>query len=276
MIDYQLKSISAAIPASHERLDKVGRRGSRLVRGSLILAFIVLLNPATRAQTQVETASFARKNTFGVFGGFSGNSSHMLMGQSRNRILILAGVSYSRGLFLNHRVNWQYNAELMPVALESDPVLHVVVHQTSPTTLTFGQDIVQPAPCVAFSSDYTYRAPNGAIYSGTEEGTCDRRWTMGQALSPIGMQLNFTPRRRVQPFLIAHGGYMYSTNQIPMINAGSFNFTFDAGAGIEFYFSGTQSIRAEYRFHHISNADTAASNPGIDNALFQVTYAFGR
>jgi len=35
-------------------------------------------------------------------------------------------------------------------------------------------------------------------------------------------------------------------------------------------------VRAEYRYHHISNHETASQNPGIDNELFQVTYAFGR
>lgn len=84
------------------------------------------------------------------------------------------------------------------------------------------------------------------------------------------------PRHKLQPFFIGHGGYMYSTQPIPISTAGSFNFTFDFGAGFEFYRSKTRSIRAEYRFHHISNHDTASQNPGIDNGLLQVTYSFGR
>jgi opacity protein-like surface antigen len=69
---------------------------------------------------------------------------------------------------------------------------------------------------------------------------------------------------------------MYSTQPIPIRAAGSFNFTFDLGAGVELYRSKTRSIRAEYRYHHISNHGTAEVNPGIDNGLFQVTYSFGR
>jgi opacity protein-like surface antigen len=69
---------------------------------------------------------------------------------------------------------------------------------------------------------------------------------------------------------------MFSTEPIPTANAGSFNFTFDLGAGIEMYRSKSQSVRAEFRYHHISNHDTAGENPGIDNGLFQVTYSFGR
>ena len=80
----------------------------------------------------------------------------------------------------------------------------------------------------------------------------------------------------MQPFFIGHGGYMYSTTPIPIAQAGSFNFTFDLGAGVELYRSKTRSVRAEYRYHHISNHDTALENPGIDNGLFQLTDSFGR
>jgi hypothetical protein len=37
-----------------------------------------------------------------------------------------------------------------------------------------------------------------------------------------------------------------------------------------------RSIQAEYRYHHISNHDTANANPGIDNGVFKLSYAFGR
>ena len=76
--------------------------------------------------------------------------------------------------------------------------------------------------------------------------------------------------------MVGHGGYIYSTQAIPVDCAGSFNFTFDLGAGLEFYRSNSRSILADYRYHHISNHGTANPNPGIDNGVFQVTYAFGR
>jgi opacity protein-like surface antigen len=69
---------------------------------------------------------------------------------------------------------------------------------------------------------------------------------------------------------------LHSTQPIPVQNAGSFNFTFDLGAGFQLYQSKSRSIRAEYRYHHISNHSTASANPGIDNGLLQVTYSFGR
>jgi opacity protein-like surface antigen len=234
------------------------------------------------AQTSPEKPYYARVNTFGVFGAYSGDSSHMLLGSAENRKLLDFGVSYSRRLLLNRIVNWQYNGELLPVALESDPLEYVVYHQTSPTVETFSEPYNTAALiCASVTTPYEIIIPDPkggtTTYSGTVTTSCSgRQWTIGEAISPVGLQWNFRPQHKTQPFLIGHGGYMYSTRAIPMVDSGSFNFTFDLGAGIELYRSKTRSIRAEYRYHHISNHSTAESNPGIDNGLIQVTYAFGR
>jgi hypothetical protein len=87
---------------------------------------------------------------------------------------------------------------------------------------------------------------------------------------------NFLPRRKLQPIVLGHGGYMYSTQPIPTTDAGSFNFTFDFGVGFELYRTRTRSIRVDYRYHHISDHYTTTENPGIDNGLFTVAYSFGR
>lgn len=77
----------------------------------------------------------------------------------------------------------------------------------------------------------------------------------------------------------ARGGawrlHVFDTSH-PVYYAGSFNFTFDLGAGFEWYRSGNQSVRVQYRYHHISNHETAMYNPGIDNGVLQVAYVFGR
>lgn len=98
---------------------------------------------------------------------------------------------------------------------------------------------------------------------------------MGEAFSPAGLRLSLFPERKLQPFIVGHGGYMYSSNEIPIAGAGSFNFTFDAGIGLEFFHSRSRAIRLEYRYHHISNSNTATLNPGIDNGLIQFTYSLG-
>jgi opacity protein-like surface antigen len=240
-------------------------------------------NPNASAQARAESPYYARVNTFGGFGAYSGDSSHILLGAAQNRKLVDFGVSYNRRLFLNRIMNWQYSVEILPVALESDP-LEVVASSTTttftsnpsqPITVTenFSTSIVEA--CHPASGSGAGSTPT-ANYSFTYAITCSRQWTIGEAMSPIGFAWNFLPRHSKQPFVTSHGGYMYSTQPIPVASAGSFNFTFDVGAGLEVYRTKTKSIRFEYRYHHISNHNTANANPGIDNGLFQATYAFGR
>ena len=231
--------------------------------------------PQSSAQTGIETPYYARANTLGIFGAYSADSSHILLGDAEHRMLLNIGVSYNRRLHLGNIVSWQYSGEILPVALESDPLTRSVNVATSPVAGTFVTTGETPmVTCSPFTENYSF-TEEGTTFTGADTFTCSgRRWTIGEAISPVGMQWNFFPRRKTQVFFEGHGGYMYSTRQIPVDNAGSFNFTFDLGAGIEIYRSKTRSIRAEYRLHHISNHGTAEFNPGIDNGLFQITYCF--
>jgi opacity protein-like surface antigen len=245
------------------------------LRPFLILLALAFIATATWAQTPDANPYFARKNTFSAFSAYSNDSSHILLGYTENRKLLDFGVAYSRRLLLGRVVNWQYNAELIPVALESDPVIDQTQTFTAPSIFA---GLTQTVPIVPVSACQPGKGTvnEGNVIAYSFVNTCSRRWTFGEAMSPIGMQWNFTPRRKTQPFIIAHGGYMFSTQPIPTANAGSFNFTFDLGAGIEMYRSKNRSIRAEFRYHHISNHDTAGENPGIDSGVYQVTYSFGR
>jgi hypothetical protein len=237
---------------------------------------LVLSAASALGQSTAENNYYSRVNTFGIFGAYSNDSSHILMGIAENRRLLEFGATYSRRLLQNHVVNWQYNAELLPVALESDPLLHTVITYILPNpSPPLASTYAQAAPCRAGSGTVSFMA-NGRKYEYTYADTCSRQWTIGEAMSPVGFQWNFLPRNKLQPVIVGHGGYMYSTHPIPIENAGSFNFTFDLGAGFELYRSKHSSIRAEYRYHHISNHYTASANPGIDNGVFQVTYSFGR
>lgn len=224
-----------------------------------------------------ESQYYSRVNSFGVLAAYSADSSHIILGLAEKRKLWNIGGSYSRRLFVAHGTTWQYDAELLPMALEGDPLSREVIHQTSPTNGTAIFDGGPTASCAPSAWTYTYTDPKGVIYSGDATLFCHgRQWTMGEAMSPLGLQWNFRTRHRIQPLFTAHIGYMYSTKPIPVGFAGAFNFTFDAGPGFELYRTRTQSVRVEYRYHHISNHNSASENPGIDNSLFQLSYVFGR
>jgi hypothetical protein len=264
------------MPFPHHRAAfSIRKMCSRCCAGALTLA---LFGPCLRAQIRPESPYYDRVNVLGIFAAYSNDSSHILLGQAEQRKILNIGGSYTRRLLANHVLNWQYSGELLPVALESDPLSREVVQQTAPTAGSYIY-VNQPPliKCTPTLVAYNVALPDGDTFAGTQTYTCyGRRWTIGEAISPVGFQWNFATRRRLEPFVSAHGGYMYSTRPIPVDVAGSFNFTFDLGVGLELYRSHTQSIRAEYRFHHISNHGTAYENPGIDNGVLQVTYTFGR
>ncbi len=247
------------------------RRGFAIVLAGLTLPLVVA------AQSAPETEAFARVNSFGVFGAYSNDSSHILLGTAERRKLLNFGGSYNRRIVLGRRVNWQYSAELLPVALESDPLSETIVRQVLPNPASesfYGDPLVVCWPQVF---PYKFTDAKGVVHSGTETSFCrHRQWTIGEAFSPVGFQWNFRARHALQPFLDWHGGTMFSTKAIPIDFAGSFNFTVDAGLGFELYRTRTRSFRVEYRYHHISNANSATYNPGIDSGVLQLTYAFGR
>lgn len=232
---------------------------------------------ACAAQSAAAGPYYARANTLGVLGAYSRDSSHMLLGTAEKRELVNAGISYSRKLLMNDVVNWQYDGELLPVALESDPTDTQVVQVTGPNGTTASYNLgAAMVTCTPITMGYSIpEGTGGAPINYTATDYCSgRQWTIGESMSPIGMQWNFLPLHRVQPLVEGHGGYMYSTQPIPIVTAGSFNFTFDIGAGLEIFRSNLNSIRIEYRYHHISNHYTASTNPGIDSGLLQAMYCF--
>jgi len=244
-----------------------------------LLLFKVCVVPGI-AQAPPDNPYFSRVNSFGIFAAYSNDSSHMLLGDVGQRKLLEFGASYSRRVFQNRVIDLQYDAELLPVALESDPVTHQTDQRILPVTLPpFSYTFEPYGPCLPGSTTLTYTV-KGVVFADKITNTCSRRWTVGEGISPVGFRWNFRPQRRWQPVIEGHGGYMYSTQTIPVEQAGNFNFTFDVGAGMEIFKSkstrGLESVRAEYRYHHISNHNTASQNPGIDNGVLQVTYVFGR
>jgi hypothetical protein len=243
----------------------------------LVALFALLLSvPAALAQTKPHALYYSRLNTVGFFGEYSNTSSHILLGVSRNRKLLNFGGFYTRRVLLNHIVDGQYMIELRPIMLESDPITRLVITETAPMpgSITFNDAVARRCRP---SSDTVSGGSGSHSFSETITTNCERRqWTFGEGFSPIGFKWNFLPRHRLQPVFTSLAGYMFTTRPIPVANAGSWNFTFEAGVGLEFYRSASRSIRAEYLLHHISNAYTADANPGIDSQMIQITYAFGR
>jgi hypothetical protein len=242
---------------------------------AVVLFALILSCCSAFSQIAPAPAYYSRLNTFGIFGEYSNDSSHIILGASENRKLLNFGGTYTRRVLLNRFVDGQYMLEVRPIMLESDPLAHQTIHVTAPPPpATYTSEYATGAACRPFSGSFT-TVVQGVTFSQTDTITCGRQWTFGEGFSPAGFKWNFRPRHHIQPVISVLTGYMFATKPIPVSDAGSWNFTFEFGGGIEWYRSATHSLRLEYRIHHISNDYTAAANPGIDNGLFQMTYSFG-
>lgn len=222
-------------------------------------------------------ADYGSTAEIGVFGEYSNDSSHILIGQARNRKLLDFGVEYSRQIIQVSEISLQYLGDLRPIMLESDPITDQVNKYVSPSPgVTYTNDAPEVAACHPYMQTIT-TVVQSVTYIDDFTQTCpSRRWTYGAGVAPLGFKANLLRGRRIQPVITGLAGLIFSTRSIPITTASSWNFTSQVGAGVEVYSSASHSIRFEWYYHHISNADTAQQNPGIDNGLLQVTYSFGR
>ena len=243
-----------------------------VVLAVLVGAFL----PGLRAQEV-----FSRKNTFTVFGEYSNDSSHIILGYAPNRRLAGVGGQYERRLVAGRYATLAYMAEFRPFVVSSD----IVATYTYSGTDTFmgttfpisGSNTGMVFSCLPGNVTVTGGAPDGSSsYSETITTTCGRENTLAQAGSPVGLRVNLRPGKRLQVMLSSNGGYMFATKPIPIPRAGSFNFTFNFGGGLEYYTSARRSVRVEYLVQHYSNKFTAPENPGVDSGFVRVGYAFGR
>lgn len=260
---------------------------SRLARGTL-LCLAISCTAGIAAQDTAHTPpadAFSRKNTFSLFVEYSPTSSHILLGAARQRILVDFGGAYTRRLVTFWGSDLGYHVEVRPVFFESDPlsITRSTVSVTEPPPIGFYTDTETTASapigkCQPASGTIVYPPIGG----NSEETinyvtTCGRQWTFGQVFTPIGFQYSMRIHHPLQPFLIGTLGYMYTSRPVPVADAEAFNFVFDFGAGIELYGSNPKkrSLSVQVRYHHFSNRDTAQSNPGTDNIVYNLSYNFG-
>jgi opacity protein-like surface antigen len=249
------------------------------MKTAAVATLAVLLVLASVADAQIgEANGFGRKNTYSAFLEYSNDSSHIILGGSPGRKFSGLGIQYERRLLANRAFVWRYAVEFRPLVLESDPTATLTVSIIAPPpAITVIEPTAAALQCVAGQRTFSGTDPfTGIHYSETILTSCGRRWTYAQGLSPAGTRINLRPHRRLQPTASFLAGYLLSAKKIPLDSAGSFNFTFEFGAGLEYYQSQSRSIRFEYQIQHFSNAYTAETNPGVDNGLFKLTYSFGR
>jgi hypothetical protein len=213
------------------------------IRAVLILIGFLAAAPAASCQI---AESYEPKNEFGVWAGYSFDSPH-LIGVTSERQLGLLAVHYGRTLWENHSVSLQYTIDILPLELVLQPKITQVIFSTPPPHTTF----------VEGHREY--------VYSG--------------GINPIGLKMNFLRRHRFQPFVASTAGFIASMKRVPIDVPGGtqFNFQFDFQAGFQRYNSSrTRAWTLGYKLLHISNANRASLNPGMDGNVFFLGYSFFR
>ena len=198
------------------------------------LALIFALSAA--AQTDEEG-----KNELSVWGGFSPDSSTVITGTGRTEDARfgLVAVRYARRFNNNDKVNLKYTLDLVPAAFLSNPDFRIV--QTGANTFRIDEF---------------------------------RRRSYAFGIIPVGLQINFRPRKKVQPFIEGTGGFLYFNKRIPGEVGTRFTFTADVGGGAEVRLKKGRAITVGYKYLHLSNGNRGIQNPGIDNNLIYIGYTF--
>ncbi len=100
-----------------------------------------------------------------------------------------------------------------------------------------------------------------------------RKSQAGFGFSPFGLQIDFRPRKKVQPFIGSSGGIMIYNKKIPNELGTKFNFTAELSTGIEFRIKEDRALTFGYRLFHVSNGGRGF-NPAFDNNVIFAGYSF--
>ena len=96
----------------------------------------------------------------------------------------------------------------------------------------------------------------------------------GAGLSPLGFKINFGQQSWIKPFIAASVGFLYFEEDVPVPGSSRFNFTPEAGLGVQFFLTPKNALTLGYKLHHMSNAYTSRSNPGMDSHVLYAGFSF--
>ncbi|MGD9562486.1 MAG: acyloxyacyl hydrolase [Pyrinomonadaceae bacterium] len=203
-----------------------------------ILLLTLLALSAISAAAQTDEPG---KNELMVWGGFAPvvRTFEPVGGRTWDAQYGMAALRYSHRFNNSDWLNIKYTVDVIPVA-----VLHYpdrVITQTGPNTVRV--DRVK-------ETKYAFGA------------------------SPFGLQFNFRPKKKVQPFLGLSLSALVFNKTTPNDLGQRLNFGSEGGAGVEYRLSDKKALTFGYKFYHISNASRGEINPGYDAQMLYLGYTF--
>jgi hypothetical protein len=229
-----------------------------MMRLFLVLSSLSLLQGKTMAQTTNNSATenqLAKRapltskealtlnkgmNQLSVWGGISFDSpAGNFLGLVEDRQFFIVGLRYGRIVAAGRGIALAYVFDVIPIAVVSNNPKIVNGHRIvrDDRTVDFHQALI--------------REP---VY--------------GAGLSPIGLQIYFFREKRVKLFANGSTGFLTFFREVPLPDARKFNYTFEFGGGVQVVTWSRWTVSLGYKFHHLSNANTAAANPGLDANIF--------
>ncbi len=203
----------------------------------LLLVFFFLTTAAFSQSTSSAKDLNQFTQEFGFWGGYAPTST------------IAIGVTTDRRLFT---LNGKYS---------------IVVLNSGNTALRWVSEVVPLAVLHQPTEQYLDTARGGVF---TQQAAT--KYAFG--VTPLGLQFNMARHRKIQPFTDIHAGLLYFNDNVPVPNARRFNFTFNFGAGVEFYHTDRSALVAGFKYHHFSNNETAPANPGVDSPIVYLGYSW--
>jgi hypothetical protein len=233
-----------------------------------------------QAQHTGEQRYYAPLNSAAAFVEYSNSSSHIILGDDRQRKFAGLTFAYQRRISATHWMAWDYSAEIRPILVESDPTLrgvHISTNIDGPVTtqdLVFAHQV--PIENSQLFQDVSATGTVGGrpVFFQVKYDRA-RRWTYAPGLTPACFSVHLLPAHRLQPFLASTAGFIVSPRDIPEFQTSAFNFTFSFGGGVEWFRDRQRSWTVEYRVQHMSNKDIGYNNPGVDSQFIRVGYRFG-
>ncbi len=174
---------------------------------------------------------------FGFWGGYAPDSPENI-GVSPDRQFFSLNARYSIVVLNSRHTSLRWVSEVVPVAILRQPA----------------QQYYDPK----FNATFTQAA--------------NTKYAFG--LTPLGLQFNVLRHRKLQPFAGIDGGFLIFNDAVPVPNARAFNFTFSFGGGVEIFTGERKALTIGFKYHHLSNNETAPANPGVDSPMAYIGYSW--
>jgi hypothetical protein len=143
-----------------------------------------------------------------------------------------------------------------------------VIETFGPFALATTSDLI-PVAVVTRTPTYITRVevdPEFGEYSYIAE--TGNKPVFGAGAAPFGLKLYVGSSHNLRFYGAGAIGGLWFTRHMPVPQARRFNILAEAGGGFELMRPSGRAVQLGYKFHHLSNANTAASNPGLDSHVF--------